>query len=78
MQVFWYEFCGTFILVLAMNLTSQSVLVIICSLFLTLILNEPITGSHYNPATSLGVFIHRMRKGYHPHNMLQLGIMVAA
>jgi len=54
-----YEAMGTFILVSAVNSTAGNPTAIGLVLFLLLLIAAPISGGHFNPATTLGVFINK-------------------
>lgn len=56
---FGYEFLGTVLLILVINVSGGRSSAIGIGLFLILLLTGPITGAHHNPALSLGVFINR-------------------
>ena len=56
--VFLYEFIGTFFLVCAVIATKGNPIGIGLTLFFLLLLGGPVTGAHFNPAVSIGVFIN--------------------
>ena len=58
--VFFYEFLGTCLLVYAINLQCGElfgVTGIAFMLFAMLLIGGPITGAHFNPAVTLGVYM---------------------
>lgn len=59
--IFMYEFLGTFCLVGVINATKGDASAIGLTLFFLLLLAGPITGAHFNPAVTIGVYINRMR-----------------
>jgi len=59
--VFCYEFIGTFCLVGVINATKGDASAIGLTLFFLLLLCGPITGAHFNPAVTLGVWINKIR-----------------
>lgn len=69
MVMFFYEFVGTALLVIAVNATGGNAVGIGLTLFFLLLLGAPITGALYNPAVALGVFINK------PMSANQFGMM---
>jgi len=61
LAVFLYEFIGTFCLVGVINATKGDASAIGLTLFFLLLLAGPISGAHFNPAVSIGVYINRIR-----------------
>jgi aquaporin Z len=59
--VFIYEFIGTFTLVGVINATKGNAPAIGLTLFFLLLLCGPITGAHFNPAVTLGVWLNKVR-----------------
>jgi len=59
--VFLYEFLGTFCLVGVINATKGEASAIGLTLFFLLLVAGPITGAHFNPAVTIGVWINRLR-----------------
>lgn len=57
--IFGYEFFATGMLVVAINATQGNAVGIGLCVFFLLLLAGPITGGHFNPAISLGVFINK-------------------
>ena len=63
--VFVYEYLGTAFLLYAINMVTLNhygVFGIILSLFACLLIAAPITGAHFNPAVTVGVFISSRTK----------------
>ena len=52
-----YEFCGTALVVYAFNLSLQSAWIRAVAYFSAYIFAVHVSGSHFNPATSLAVFL---------------------
>jgi len=61
LAIFVYEFIGTACLVAIINASKGSPVAIGISLFFLLLLGGPISGAHYNPAVTIGVYINRIR-----------------
>lgn len=55
-----YEFIGTFFLVACVNATMGNPACVGLTLFFLLLLAGPITGAHFNPSVTLGVYINKM------------------
>jgi len=58
--VFAYEFIGTALLLYAINMQNGfgfGVFGIAFTIFICLLIGGPITGAHYNPAVSFGVYL---------------------
>ena len=58
--VFAYEFLGTALLVGIVNCTKGNPAAVGLGLFVLLLMAGPITGAHFNPAVSIGVYINRL------------------
>lgn len=59
--VFMYEFIGTFCLIGVINSTKGDAAAIGLTLFFLLLLCGPISGAHFNPAVTIGVWINRLQ-----------------
>ena len=55
----FYEFIGTFFLVAIINATGGNAAAIGLGLLYLLNMGAAVTGAHYNPAVTIGVFINR-------------------
>ena len=75
--VFSYEFLGTFLLVGVINLTKGSAAGIGLSLFILLLFGGPITGAHYNPSVTIGVFINKI-PDFSANLIIQFFVMILA
>ena len=77
--IFIYEFIGTFCLVGVINATKGNASAIGLTLFFLLLLAGPISGAHFNPSVTLGVFINRLRttENFNSH-VVQAVIMIGA
>lgn len=53
-----YEFLGTMFLVYAINISQGNSIAIALMLFCWLLIGGPISGAHYNPAVTIGVYIN--------------------
>lgn len=76
MVVALYEFFGTFGLASAMNATSADPYAVPLALFLLIKIAHPITGSHFNPAVSIGVYVNFFDSKIWAHNTIQLSVMI--
>jgi glycerol uptake facilitator-like aquaporin len=56
-EVCIYECAGTALLVYAVNVSKADPVAICFSLFTAIMIGGPVSGGHYNPAVSCGVFI---------------------
>ena len=75
--VFWYEAIGTGMLLYAINLQNGEFFGqfgISFMLFALLLIGGPITGAHYNPAVTLGIFISN---GEWAKQSVMFGVMMA-
>ena len=61
--IFGYEFMGTAFLLFAINASRGDALGIGFTIFAMLLIGGPLTGGHYNPAVSIGVFFNEDNKG---------------
>ena len=61
LTVFIYEFIGTFTLVGVINATKGDAPSIGLTLFFLLLLCGPISGAHFNPAVTLGVWLNKVK-----------------
>lgn len=62
LTLFVYEFLGTAFLMFAINGSEGNAVGIGLSLTFLLVIGGPLTGAHYNPAVTLGVFINEDNK----------------
>jgi len=76
MAVFIYEFLGTFCLVGVINATKGDASAIGLTLFFLLLLCGPISGAHFNPAISLGVWINKLRVTENPASLTAQAIVM--
>ena len=60
--VFVYEFFATFVLVGVINATKGNAAAIGMTLFWLLLTAGPITGGHFNPAVTIGVYINKVKE----------------
>ena len=65
--VFWGEFIGTFMLMIAINFSNGNAMAIGLTLFMAINIAGRQTGAHFNPAVTIGIPIinnlgHRTRK----------------
>jgi len=60
--VFTYEFFCTFCLVGVVNVTKGNAAAVGLTLFFLLLTAGPITGGHFNPAVTLGVYINKVKQ----------------
>jgi len=56
-EVCIYECAGTALLVYAVNVSKGDPIAICFSLFVAILIGGPISGGHFNPAVSIGVFL---------------------
>jgi aquaporin Z len=73
--VFFYEAMGTFMLVCAVNSSNGDPTAVGLVLFVLLLIATPVSGGHFNPSVSIGVFIN---KDATLQNFIQLINMIAA
>jgi glycerol uptake facilitator-like aquaporin len=78
MVVCLYEFIGTFGLTAAMNATGANVYAVPLALFLLYKISYPFTGSHFNPAVTIGVYISQFSKAVWLHNTIQMMVMIVS
>lgn len=76
--VWLYEFIGTFGLLMAVNATNGDAVGTALVFFLLLKLAAPVSGAHFNPSVTMGVFINFTEKKNWARNLIQLFSMWTA
>lgn len=71
-MVFLYEFIGTFGLLMAINTTNGNAYGVSLVFFLLLKMAMPVSGAHFNPAVTLGVYINMFKTNTWLKNFIQL------
>lgn len=71
-----YEMAGTFVLASAMNATNANAYGVPLVLFLLYKIAYPMTGAHFNPSVTIGVYINTWNTDLWKHNTIQASVMI--
>lgn len=74
-EVCIYECAGTALLVYAVNVSKADPVAICFSLFTAIMIAGPISGGHFNPAVTIGVFISQNKP---VEKLVLLGCIIAS
>ena len=74
MPALFYEFCGSCIIFYAFNLGSEDPFVRAVAYIIGYIIAYNVSGGHFNPATSLAVFL--TEKKYYEHKFYFIAVMI--